>query len=198
VVLSVLVFLSGCICRPINTILEDSPISDEPTSTISSTTVGDTSSAGTRVTVESSSGGIAAFARDWWWSRDRNQDGVYGETRVRIDLPSNALVESARLYWSGSYSQQSGNGFGVVYLSSSRQVAPRDSAHDKGNYWYGDEISYGIKVGSVSLDYSGDSGSFDVTSYVKGNPSSTYYIAVKNNVRADIGFSSLKLEVTYL
>jgi len=144
--------------------------------------------------VESSKGSIAAFAENWYWSKNRHQDGKYGETKVSLDLEGRT-VETATLYLTAGYSQQSGSASGVVYISSTQQVQPTDTNHDKGNYWYGNSISAGTQVGSFDCSYTASASSFDVTDFLKNNTSiGTFYVTVENKAVADIGISSIYIK----
>ena len=144
--------------------------------------------------MESSKGSIAAFAENWFWSKSRNQDGRYGETKVYLDL-GGTTVETATLYLTAGYSQQSGSADGVVYISSTQQVRPTDTDHNKGNYWYGDSISAWTQVGSFTCSYIASTSSFDVTAFLRNNLlASTLYIAVENKAAADIGISSIYIK----
>ena len=150
----------------------------------------------TPITMESSKGSIAAFAENWSWSKSRNQDGKYGETKVSLDL-GGRTVETATLYLTAAYSQQSGSASGVVYISSTQQVQPTDANHDKGNYWYGNSISAGTQAGSFTCSYTASTSSFDITDFLKNNPSAgTFYVAVENKAAADIGISSISIKAT--
>lgn len=150
----------------------------------------------TPITIESSKGSIAAFAENWFWSKSYNQDGKYGETIVSLDL-GGKTVETATLYLTAGYSQQSGSASGVVYISSTRQVQPTDTDHNKGNYWYGNSISAGTQAGSFTCSYTASTSSFDVTDFLKNNPSGgNFYVAVENKAAADIGISSVYIKAT--
>lgn len=144
--------------------------------------------------MESSRGSIAAFAEDWWWSEDRNQDGRYGESRINLHL-GGRRVETATLHLRASYSQQSGGAEGVVYISISQQVQPTDADHDKGAYWYGNTISPLAQVGAFTCTYGGADYSFDITDFLKRNSlADTFYVAVENKAVADIGIGSIYIE----
>jgi hypothetical protein len=144
--------------------------------------------------IESTTGTIAAFAEDWSWSKVRKQDGKYGETRVSLDL-GGKTVETATLYVTASYSQLSGIANGAVYISSTQQVQPTDADHIHGNYWYGNSISAGTRVGSLSCSATGSTGSFDVTDFLNNDPStSTFYVAVENHNAADMGIGSTSIK----
>lgn len=144
---------------------------------------------------ESSKGSIAAFAADWSWSKERNQDGKYGETKVTIDL-AGKTVTSAKLYLTAGYSQQAGSASGNVYISKTQQVQPTDSNHNKGGYWYGQTISAGSNLGSFSCSYTAGTSEFDITNFLKSNSAGSYYIAVENLDSADIGISNVYLKAT--
>lgn len=153
-------------------------------------------SAGVSEERESSRGSIAAFAADWSWSKERNQDGKYGETKVSLDL-GGKTVESATLYVTAGYSQQAGGAAGTVYISSRRQVPPTDGAHDKGGYWYGNSLAVGTSVGNFSCTYTASTSNFDVTNFLKNNSAvGTFYVAVENKDAADIGISSIYIKAT--
>jgi len=147
-------------------------------------------------TYKSSSTGILAYAYSWSWSRDRNQDGRYGEAKLTFSQSLPPAIGSAKLLLSSSYSQMAGSATAEVYIKTIKQVTAKDSDHDRGVYWYGDDASLGEKVSSFVLNYSGGSEEFDVTSYIDSNRADTYYIAVKNLATADIGLSKIQLTVT--
>ena len=146
--------------------------------------------------INSTSGRVEAFAYDWWWSKDRAQDGRYGETYVTIDLPEQPVVEAA-LYVSGSYSQQSGSATVSVYISTKREVTPSDADHDRGSWWVGNTVELGQKLGDFETYYgSTEEWSFDITSFVNQNlGQDTFYIAFENHAHADVGIGSVYVEV---
>jgi len=161
-------------------------------------TVTVTVSAAPPTTVESSTSNIAAFAENWQWSKERNQNGRYGETKVSLDL-GGGTVTSATLYLTAAYSQQAGSANGIVYISSVQQVQPTDADHDHGNYWYGNSITAGIQAGTFTCSYSGSTSSFDITDFLSNNSgASTFYIAVENEATADIGVGTIYIEATVI
>lgn len=144
----------------------------------------------------SSEGSINAFAENWFWSKERNQDGKYGETRVYIEL-GEGMIEQATLYMTPQYSQQSGEANGAVYISSTQQVQPTDAEHDKGNYWYGNSASLGTGLGGFTCSYNAATLSFSITDFLNNNrTANTFYVAVKNEATADIGVAHIYIEAT--
>lgn len=145
-------------------------------------------------TVKSTVGGIGAFARDWWWSKDRHQDGEYGETKVTIETPQN--VKKATLFVSHGYSQQSGEARANVYISGNAQITPPDSRHDRSKWWVGNSASLGQLIGSFTTRYGSNPPSrFDITHIVQRLPRDTYYVAIQNLSPADIGIGSVYIEM---
>ncbi len=148
-------------------------------------------------TAESTTCGIAAFAKDWWWSKNYDQDGEYGECSVDITIPSGVTIDSATLSFTHGYSQMAGSANGEAYIKTSQQVTPKDADHDFGTRWYGDVASTGTQAGSFTTVYEGSSSSFDITSFISSNIASKYYVAIKNLASPDIGIGSIKVTVTY-
>lgn len=149
---------------------------------------------GTGKVIKSTVSSIGAFAKNWWWSKERNQDGEYAETKVNIKLPQS--IKAATLVLKHSYSQQSGTGSANVYISTGAQVAPKDDKHYKGNWWVGEGAKLGPKAGSFETQYSkAQPTRIDITTFVKKYPSGTYYIAVQNLSGADIGISQIYIEI---
>ena len=145
-------------------------------------------------TVESSTSNINAFAENWWWSKERNQSGRYGETKVSLTL-GEGTVTSATLYLTTGYSQQAGTASGTVYISGAQQVQPTDADHDHGNYWYGNSITAGTQAGTFTCSYSGSTSSYDITNFLNNNSEAgTLYIAVENEATADIGVSTIYIK----
>ena len=145
-------------------------------------------------TVESSTSNINAFAENWWWSKERNQNGRYGETKVNLSL-GEGTVTSATLYLTTGYSQQAGTASGTVYISGAQQVQPTDADHDHGNYWYGNSITAGTQAGTFTCSYSGSTSSYDITNFLNNNSEAgTLYIAVENEATADIGVSTIYIK----
>lgn len=144
--------------------------------------------------IESSTGSIAAFAENWSWSKERNQDGKYGETGLNIS-PSKARIAKATLILKAGYSQEAGTASGEVFLSTTQQVKPTPQ-HSFNNYWYGNTLTPGFKAGVFTCSYAASEHSFDVTEYVRSSSSSSkYYVAVGNKATADVGISGVKLIV---
>lgn len=144
--------------------------------------------------IKSSTGSIGAFAKDWEWSKERNQDGEFAETRIDINLPGK--FKSATLVLAHGYSQEAGMANARVYISSERQVPSKDAAHNKGKWWVGDDAKFGRYVGSFESQYTyNPPARFDVTSFLKEHPANTYYVAVQNFDYADIGVNKIYIEV---
>lgn len=144
--------------------------------------------------IKSSVSSIGAFAKNWYWSKERDQDGEYAETKLKINPPSS--IRAAALVLRHNYSQQSGTGSAKVYLSTGAQVAPKDEKHYKGNWWVGEGAKLGPQVGSFETQYSkAQPTRIDITAFVKKYPSGTYYVAVQNLSAADIGVSQVYIEI---
>jgi hypothetical protein len=143
--------------------------------------------------IKSSSGSIGAFAKNWWWSTERHQDGEFGESKVTLELLKN--VKRAILVIKHSYSQQSGEARSNVYLASGAQVVPKDALHNKSTWWVGNKASLGVLVGSFSTRYGENPPArFDVTHILRQFPSKDYYITVQNLSQADIGIGLIYIE----
>jgi len=149
----------------------------------------------TATTIKSTSGSIGAFAYDWWWSKERNQDGKYGETSVTIDLPAQS-VSKATLYVGSGYSQQSGSAKVTVYISTEQQVTPPDADHDRDSWWLGNTGTLGQKLGEFSTSYGNKNiWSVDITSFVNQNLSrDKFYVSFENHANADVGISPVYIE----
>ena len=146
----------------------------------------------------SSTSNINAFAENWWWSKERNQNGRYGETKVNLSL-GEGMVTSATLYLTTGYSQQAGTASGTVYISGAQQVQPTDADHDHDNYWYGNSITAGTQAGTFTCSYSGSTSSYDITNFLNNNSEAgTLYIAVENEATADIGVSTIYIKATVI
>lgn len=144
--------------------------------------------------IKSSASSIGAFAKNWYWSKERNQDGEYAETKVNIKLPQS--IKAATLVLKHSYSQKTGTASANVYFSTGAQVAPKDDKHYKGNWWVGEGVKLGPKAGSFETRYSqAQPTRFDITGFVRQYPAGTYYIAVQNLSGSDIGISQIYIEI---
>lgn len=145
--------------------------------------------------IKSTSGSVGAFAYDWWWSKERKQDGRYGETVVTIDLPAQPVAE-ATLYVGSGYSQQSGSSRVTVCISTSQQVTPPDADHDRGSWWVGNAATLGQKVGDFETRYGTNSWSTDITAFVNQNSGQNeFYITFENHAHADVGIGPVYIEV---
>ncbi len=144
--------------------------------------------------IKSSVSSTGAFAKNWWWSKERNQDGEYAETKVNIKLPQS--IKAATLILKHNYSQKIGTASANVYISTGAQVAPKDDKHYKGNWWVGDGAKLGPKAGSFETQYSqAQPAQINITAFVRKHPSSIYYIAVQNLSGADIGVGQIYIEI---
>jgi len=144
-------------------------------------------------TVTSTRGSVGAFARDWWWSKARNQDGAFGETAVTLDL-GRQPVSSATLHVASGYSQQAGSARVTVYISTQQQVTLPDAAHHHDTFWVGNDFSLGVRVGEFTTSWDGHESNADITSFVNENPAETFYIAFENHAVADVGISSAYID----
>jgi len=143
---------------------------------------------------KSSTGRIGAFAKNWWWSKDRQQDGEYGETKITIELPKR--IKKAILVLEHSYSQRAGSASAKVYISNKTQVTPKDQNHHKGGWWVGNNANLGRFVGSFETSYTGNPLTrLNVIGFLKENHANAYYVTVQNLDRADIGLSKIYLEI---
>ncbi len=144
--------------------------------------------------IKSSVSSIGAFAKNWPWSKERNQDGEYAETKVSIKPPQS--IRAATLVLKHNYSQKTGTAPANVYLSAGAQVAPKDDKHYKGHWWVGEGVKLGPKAGSFETRYSQAQPSrIDITGFVRQHPSGAYYIAVQNLSGADIGVGQIYIEI---
>ena len=151
---------------------------------------------GTGKIIRSTKGTIGAFAKNWWWSKQRNQDGEYAETSIKIKLPEK--IAKATLVIVHSYSQKQGKGNATVHIWKTSQIFPLDKLHynKKQNWWVGKAGTLGRCVGSFETRYSGNSPTrLNVTGFVQENPAGCYYVAVRNLSAADIGIKEIYLEV---
>ena len=146
--------------------------------------------------IRSTKGTIGAFAKNWWWSKQRNQDGEYAETSIKIKLPEK--IAKATLVIIHGYSQKQGKGNATVHIWKTSQIFPLDKLHynKKQNWWVGKAGTLGRCVGSFETRYSGNSPTrLNVTGFVQENPAGCYYVAVRNLSAADIGIKEIYLEV---
>jgi len=143
-------------------------------------------------TAESNKRNIEAFAYNWFWSKGRNQDGRYGETSVTIELPAHK-VSKGLLFIQCGYSQKAGTASATVYISTKQQVTPPDSDHHRDTWWVGNDVDLGLELGTINdIVYNRKESSFDITSFINQNVGAQkFYITVKNNAPADIGFSGI-------
>jgi hypothetical protein len=151
----------------------------------------------TPVSGKSTGGGIAAFAADWWWSKERQQDGRFGETLVEMpdDFFQLTELQKAELIISAAYSQQAGSAGARVFISDRQSIEPKDSDHHKGTCWYGDLRSGREKfLSDFSVTSQGREFRFEITGWIRSNPSDKYYVIVENLDRADIGVGSVRIE----
>ncbi|MFC1651105.1 T9SS type A sorting domain-containing protein [Candidatus Latescibacterota bacterium] len=139
-------------------------------------------------------GAIDAFAENWPWSQQRNQDGKYAECRLCTRWTSPDIFDPMLNFYA-YYTQTSGDANFNVYISTSKQVhvaSDGSDPHYKDTWWVGDSISNG------DLVYSGETQHFtygicrisiDVSSYISSNPiqdNEFYYIAFENLTLADL------------
>lgn len=141
---------------------------------------------------KSSTGSIGAFAQNWYWSRDRKQDGVCAETKIDIDLPEN--FTKATLVLKTQHSQYNGNSTADVYICDGQQLEPDDN-HNKGSWWLSNAGMMGKHAGTIRTKNTLSSETLDVTDIVREYPCKTYYIAVRNNSDADIGIPEIYIEI---
>lgn len=142
--------------------------------------------------VKSSTASIGAFAKDWHWSKNRNQDGICAETKIDIDLPEN--FNRATLIIKVQHSQYNGSGTADVYICDGQQLEP-DSNHNKGSWWLSNTGMMGKNVGTIYTKSILSTEKIDVTEIIREYPCNTYYIAIRNNSDEDIGVPEIYLEI---
>jgi len=147
------------------------------------------------LSISSSRGDVLDFAANWWWSKERNQDGRYGETSVELDI-AQCDIERAWLSGRSQYSQQQGSAKCNVYISTQRQVTPKDSEHVHKACWMGDIASLGKQVGSFSSTYGWVTFDFDITEFVRNNKEANqFYVAFENLAQADVSVADVHINV---
>lgn len=142
--------------------------------------------------------GIGAFSMNWPWSKQRQQDGRFGETSVEMPSEFSRLkqLDKAVLVLRVVYSQRVGNASGRLFVNSFRSVLPKDNAHNKGKFWIGDRRSGRERfLGDFNVSHQGRVLRYDITSWVRSNPSDRYFIVVENLSRADIAVARIHIEI---
>ncbi len=135
--------------------------------------------------VVSTMGGIWAFAYDWWWSKQRNRDGRYAETKLIVPTSISHQDRISLSLWNW-YSQASGSAHCKVYLSTQQQVTPTNNNHNLFTWWVGNQANLGTLVGEYDAVNTATEKHIDITDFITANNSEEYYVAIENQGHADV------------
>ncbi|MDZ7399743.1 MAG: cohesin domain-containing protein, partial [candidate division KSB1 bacterium] len=146
--------------------------------------------------IVSTIGDIWAFAYDWWWSKERNRDGRYAETKLVVPAFISDQHRASLSVWNW-YSQASGSAHCRVYLSTQQQVTPTDNKHNLITWWVGNQASLGTLVGEYDAVNTRAQKNFDISDFITTNKSEEYYVAIENQGYADVAAGGIYICVKY-
>ncbi|MDW7681926.1 MAG: hypothetical protein SCK70_15295, partial [bacterium] len=129
-------------------------------------------------------GDIWSFAYDWWYSKQRNRDGRYAETKLFVPASISYQDRISLSLWNW-YSQASGSAHCKVYLSTHQQVTPTDDNHNLITWWVGNQANLGTLVGEYDAVNAIMEKILDITNFISSNVSEEYYVAIENEGYAD-------------
>ncbi len=143
--------------------------------------------------VRSSQGNTGWFSQ---FSPLSDANGAYGEmaleTPIAIDFVSLAFVK-AEIAFDAAY-RYSGGVRMSAYMSSTQQL---QVITNLGGWWVGNNALLGYSLGDFSATNPTTHYTVDVTDYVRGNPSASYFFAARNQNRLDIGMQNVQLSIYY-
>ncbi len=145
------------------------------------------------VIVRSSLGNTGWFSQ---FSPLSDANGAYGEmaleTPIAIDFVSLAFVK-AEIAFDAAYRYNGGVRMSA-YMSSTQQL---QVIKNLGGWWVGNNALLGYSLGDFSATNPMTNYTVDVTDFVRGNPSASYFFAARNQNRLDIGMQNVQLSIYY-
>lgn len=145
------------------------------------------------VIVRSSLGNTGWFSQ---FSPLSDANGAYGEmaleTPIAIDFVSLAFVK-AEIAFDAAY-RYSGGVRMSAYMSSTQQL---QVIKNLGGWWVGNNALLGYSLGDFSATNPTTHYTVNVTDFVRGNPSASYFFAARNQNRLDIGMQNVQLSIYY-
>lgn len=143
--------------------------------------------------VRSSLGNTGWFSQ---FSPLADANGAYGEmaleTPIAIDFVSLAFVK-AEIAFDAAY-RYSGGVRMSAYMSSTQQL---QVIKNLGGWWVGNNALLGYSLGDFSATNPTTHYTVDVTDFIRGNPSASYFFAARNQNRLDIGMQNVQLSIYY-
>jgi len=132
-------------------------------------------------------------------------NGEFGETSLEMPITINSSAldfVKAEIKFIGHY-QFSGSARIRPFLATFQQAVPETPEQDQGSWWVANSATLGESLGErFAINHPDNPGAgelsvFDISDFVRNNPSNIYFLVVRNIDLANVGISDIQITVYY-